>query len=131
VVYLGSIDTELAVGGGIGGNSIAARIAFWQGADPKLKHLANRLGDQAKPLCMAVHARVPWPMQPERARLVLLQAEHDADTAKIIEGNERLIAKTTEDIKALRRDGPWEIGLANNWASDAELDRLSSGSPIR
>lgn len=126
VAYLGSIDAA-HLNGGDERLSIAARIAFWEAANPKLKNLANRLGDDMKRLRMAVHARIPWPMAPERARLALLQAEHDAafwhgiygQTTKMIEGNERLIAKAQEDIKELRRDGLNEIGQANKWQAKA------------
>lgn len=67
VAYLGSIDAELAAGGGVERDSIAARIAFWQTANPKLKNRAQRLGDRAEPLRMAVHARIPWPERTHRS----------------------------------------------------------------
>jgi len=55
--------------------SLRARLAFWQEAGPRLKRLENRLGPELKRLRMAIHARVPWPMEPERKRLELLEAE--------------------------------------------------------
>lgn len=136
IAYLGSIDAGY-LNGGDERLSIAARIAFWEAANPRLKTLANRLGDDAKRLRMAVHARIPWPMAPERARRALLEAEHEAEmwhrmygsTSKIIEGHERIIAHSTEQKKVLSGQALNEIGLANKWqAKAAEIrEQLKDG----
>jgi len=44
--------------------SVAARVAFWNAAKPRLDRLANRLDPKA--MRMAIHARIPWPKQDER-----------------------------------------------------------------
>ena len=53
-------------------HSLHERTAFWEKANHRLKLLANRLGPEAKRIRMAAHARVPWPMKPEREKLELL-----------------------------------------------------------
>lgn len=136
IAYLGSIDAGY-LNGGDERLSIAARIAFWEAANPRLKTLANRLGDDAKRLRMAVHARIPWPMAPERARRALLEAEHEAEmwhrlygmTAKQIETEERLVAAARAQITELRQGGLREIRQANKWqAKAAEIrDQLKDG----
>jgi hypothetical protein len=109
VAYLGSIEAELlSPAADREREAILARIAFWETANPKLKNLANRLGDEMQRLRMAVHARIPWPMEPERQRLELLEAQREAklwhglysSSARMIETNERLAAKAAEQTKS-------------------------------
>jgi hypothetical protein len=132
VAYLGSIEAELLVPPGEREcESISARIAFWETANPKLKNLANRLGDETRRLRMAVHARIPWPKEPERERLEMLKAKAKAElwhglysqTAKMIEANENLMARVSEQNKELRRDALREIDSANRWSAKAEALR--------
>src|SRR5512132_1014409 len=76
--------------------SVRARRNFWETAKPRLERLANRIGD-IKPTRMAIHRRIPWPMEAERERV---EAEHDLrfwqgfykNSTKSIEDNEKLIA---------------------------------------
>jgi hypothetical protein len=67
VAYLGSIDARalMAPDDEHEHASVAARVAFWEGVNPRLKSLVNRLGGVAevKRLRMAIHARIPWPMR--------------------------------------------------------------------
>jgi hypothetical protein len=84
VAYLGGIDTRhlgTPPDDKLERASIQARIWFSEAADPKLEVLVNRAGgdDAVKRLRMAVHAPIPWPLQPERARLGVLDAQHAAD----------------------------------------------------
>jgi uncharacterized protein YdbL (DUF1318 family) len=132
VGYLGSVDTRALMSTGDDDRevSVLARTAFWESANPKIKNLANRIGDDAaqRRVRMAVHARIPWPKEPERQRLDLLKADREAklhhaaysDVTKMIEITERIVAKATADGKELRRDALREIALANEWAAKAE-----------
>ena len=134
VAYLGSIGTA-PMAADMEREAILARIAFWETANPKLKNLANRLGDEMRKLRMAVHARIPWPMEPERQRLELLEAKREAklwhglyaSSAKMIEANEQLAAKAAEQNRELRREALRELDLANKWAAKAETLRTSVG----
>jgi len=74
--------------------SIRARVDFWERVKRRLDRLANRLGpDDVKRVRLAIHARVPWPKQPEREKLVLLEAEADYQSAcRGYEGHTRLVA---------------------------------------
>lgn len=110
--------------------AIAARIAFWNTAGPKLKNLLNRLGGETevRRLRLIIHTRIPWPMEPERQRFEALKAEHEAkfwhgmyqQTGKMIEANERLAAKAAEQNKELRRDALQEIARANELSAKAQ-----------
>jgi hypothetical protein len=60
-------------------NSLRARTAFWEGANQRLKQLANRLGPDVKRIRIAAHKRVPYPKEPERKQLELLEAKHEFD----------------------------------------------------
>jgi hypothetical protein len=62
--------------------SLRARTAFWEGANQRLKQLANRLGPEVKRIRIAAHKRVPYPKEPERKRLELLEAKHDFDRSR-------------------------------------------------
>jgi hypothetical protein len=80
IAYLGSIDTRALVAPDDAREreSILARVAFWEVANPRLKALANRVGGEVgvKRLRMATHARIPWPKETERVhRLAVLKAE--------------------------------------------------------
>lgn len=58
--------------------SLRTRIEFWQQCKPKLARLANRIGpDGVKQIRMAIHARIPWPMEAERRQIEMLEAEED------------------------------------------------------
>jgi hypothetical protein len=137
IAYLGSIDTRF-----LGDQpdeerqalSIRARVAFWEIANPRLKALVNRIGgdDAVRRLRLAIHARVPWPMQAERARLdvlyALLKAEDEAKawhrlykrTQKSIERTDTLIAHAIEEKTELQREAMSEIAQANKWKAEAE-----------
>jgi len=66
-------------------------------------------------------------MEQERQQLQVLNAEAEArtwhklyaQTGKMLEANERLIARAEEQNRELRRDALREIGLANKWQADA------------
>jgi hypothetical protein len=136
IAYLGSIDTR-HLGMSPDDNreraSIRARIRFWEAANPKLRTLVNRLGgdDEVKRLRMAIHTRIPWPMQPERERLGVLDALSEAgmwhrlyeQTQKMIEGEDRQIASAIERKAELQRDAMNEIEQANRWKAEAETRR--------
>ncbi len=81
-------------------NSLRARTAFWKDANHRLKQLANRLGPDLKRIRIAAHARVPYPMEPERKKLELLEAKDDFDRAKSsIEGAQRMVATGKKMVK--------------------------------
>jgi len=93
-------------------HSLRARVAFWETANPRLKALGNRLGDDVKRIRMAVHARVPWPMEPERELLKLLNAKaelkswmgiHDMNTS-LVQIHQDTIDHAKEQIAELHRD---------------------------
>jgi hypothetical protein len=117
--------------------SVAARVAFWEGVNPRLKSF-NRLGGVAevKRLRMAIHARIPWSMQPERARLEVLEAEAEAKgwrrlyetTQKQIASHDELIASTTESNEKLRREALRQIEQANKWAGRPRPGMTRRGS---
>ena len=140
VAYLGSVDTRALMANGDDDRerlSIRERIAFWEGANPKLKNLINRLGGEAevKRLRMAVHARVPWPMDPERERLRMLEEAHQwhhqyDGSVMVIGWNERSIASSKEQIakaeeqnRELRHEALKQITQANLWRAKAEALR--------
>ena len=86
--------------------SLRTRTAFWKDCNAKLQQLSNRLGPDTKRLRMAIHARVPWVMEPERKQLELLEARAEAKlwgdlykmTGKNIEATERIIERATERL---------------------------------
>ncbi len=72
---------------------------------------------------MSTHARVPWPMEPERKKLELLEAKADLDLArsqleaskKILPISKKLVKKAQEDLaenEALAR-------FETRWAAEA------------
>jgi hypothetical protein len=142
VAYLSSIDRR-HVGMAPDDNreraSIRTRVAFWEAVNPKLKALVNRLGgdDEVKRLRMAIHARIPWPMQGERERLGVLDALYEADgwhrlyqgTQKMIDANDQLIATATKKKAGLQRDAMNEIAQANKWKAEAEARRQLVSQP--
>ena len=93
-------------------HSLRARGAFWETANPRLKALGNRLGDDVKRIRIAVHARIPWPMEPERELLELLDAKDDLklwmslhkSSARMIETNGRVIDHAKKQIAGLHQD---------------------------
>lgn len=69
---------------------------------------------------MALHARVPWPMEPERERLKLLEAKVDLDFIQddikftrqsidtyrnLIESSQKRLAEDEKHIRKLTRAG--------------------------
>jgi hypothetical protein len=116
--------------------SIWARMAFWEQAKPKLTRLANRLGPDLKRIRMAVHARVPWPMDAERAKLPLMEAEAELASAmsgyelsaKTIEANETLIEHATKQNRELRALAMFE---AKTLAEVGARVRSLKGEPAR
>ncbi len=66
-----------------------------------MKRLANRLGPDIKRIRIVAHARVPWPMEPERKKLDLLEAKEDFDRAKRdMEMAQRMVASGKKAVKA-------------------------------
>lgn len=92
--------------------SIEARMAFWDQAKPRLDRLANRLDPRV--IRMAVHARIPWPMQAERelaearADFAFWKAAYDGQIEHI-EGHEKVIATANKKIAEARAN-------AEKWA---------------
>jgi hypothetical protein len=140
VAHIGSIDSRalgLMPDENRERSSIAARIRFWEAVNPKLKLLANRAGgdDGVKRLRMAINARIPWPLQAERGRLDVLDAEAEAaswhrlyeGSQKMIEANDELIATATEKKAELQRDALQEIQQADKWQAEAEERRKRAG----
>jgi hypothetical protein len=85
--------------------SIEARMAFWNGAKPRLDWLSNRLDPTA--VRMTIHRRIPWPKQAERE---LAEAREDFRSwkslydfhAREIDRNEQQIKRLTEENAELR-----------------------------
>lgn len=133
IAYLGSIDARQLVAEADSLASLRARIAFWETANLKLRGLANQLGPDQQRLSMAIHAKIRWPMQPERDRLPLLEAEHEAEFWRrvydqgvtIIEHKEQMVATLTKQISADRQQALREIDTANAWAKKAAELRKS------
>jgi hypothetical protein len=87
--------------------SVKARAAFWEGAKPRLDRLVNRI--DPKTLRMAIHQRIPWPMQAEREEAEaredfrLWQSLH-GQSLKIAESNEKLAATATANAAEARQN---------------------------
>jgi hypothetical protein len=87
--------------------SIKARMAFWDQAKPRLDRLANRLDPKA--VRLAIHRRIPWPMQDERdlaearADFSFWKAAYDGQI-KHIEGHEKVIARANKEIAEAREN---------------------------
>ena len=81
--------------------SLRGRVAFWKGANRRLKRLVNRLGPDTKRIRMAAHKRVPFPMEAGLKRLELLEAMADFDDAQDgIKHGEHMVASGQKAIKA-------------------------------
>ena len=86
--------------------SLRARIAFWEGANRRLKKLANRLGPDMKRLRIAAHSRVPYPMEAGKKRLEVLEEKKDLEFFKghieylerRIAGHEKIKKKAEQEI---------------------------------
>jgi hypothetical protein len=84
--------------------SLRARTAFWDKANKRLKQLTNRLGPDVKRIRIAAHKRVPWPKEPERKRLELLETKAELDSARDgVEFNERQIAGAKKLIESAEK----------------------------
>ncbi len=111
---------------------LRARIAFWEGANRRLKKLANRLGPDMKRLRIAAHERVPWPKEPERKKLELLEAKADFDLARSqLEASKKIIPITKKLVKKAQENLAESEALARfetRWAADAaaKLAKLST-----
>ena len=114
--------------------SIMERTAFWKGANHRLKQLANRLGPDLKRIRMAAHARVPYPMEPERKKLELLEAKADFDLARSqLESSKKTIPISKRLVKRAQETLAENEALARfetRWAADAaaKLAKLSTRS---
>ena len=114
--------------------SLQWRTAFWKGANHRLKQLANRLGPDMKRIRIVAHARVPYPMGPERKRLELLEAKADLDDAKSsIENAQRMVATGKKMVKHAQKDVAESEKLAQYEArvgatAAAKLAKLSTRS---
>ena len=112
--------------------SLRARTAFWETANHRLKLLANRLGPDLKRIRMAAHARVPYPMEPERKKLELLEAKADLDNAKSsIESAQRMVETGKKLVKHAQRGVAESEKLAQyearvGAAAAAKLAKLSN-----
>ena len=92
--------------------SLRARANFWETATARLKTLDNRLGEDVKRIRMAIHARISWPMEPERELLELLDAKDDLKlwmslhkmSARSIQTNEHMIDLAKKQIAGLHQD---------------------------
>lgn len=137
VAYLGSIDARHlgpAPDEDREEASIHARVRFWEAVNPKLKTLANRLGGEAevKRHRMAIHARIPWPMAPERALLEVFKAKAEGKrwhkTYEFMQGciarEDEYVAKVTANANKqkdkLRPEAMKAIGQANMWEAEAK-----------
>ena len=115
-------------------NSLRVRTAFWKDANHRLKQLANRLGPDLKRIRIAAHARVPYPMEPERKKLELLEAKDDFDRAKSsIEGAQRMVATGKKMVKTALKGVAESEKLAQyevrvGAAASAKLAKLSARS---
>ena len=114
--------------------SLYARMAFWKGANHRLKQLANRLGPDLKRIRIAAHARVPYPMEPERKKLELLEAKSDLDLARSqLEASKKIISTSKKLVKKAQENLAENEALARfetRWATEAaaKLAKLSTRS---
>ncbi len=114
--------------------SLQWRTAFWREANQRLKRLANRLGPDLKRIRIAAHTRVPYPMEPERERLELLQAKADFDFAKdslesvqrMVETGKKAVKHAQKALTESERLARWEASEAA--AASAKLAKLSTRS---
>ena len=114
-------------------HSLRARAAFWEEAKPRLARLANRLGPDLKRIRMTVHARIPWPKEPERAKLPLFEARRGYElTAHLIEGHEKDVARHEKAIEAANKHlrNLREVALAREVANAGEALRRLKQAPI-
>ena len=97
-----------------------------------MKRLANRLGPDIKRIRIVAHARVPWPMEPERKKLDLLEAKEDFDRAKRdMEMAQRMVASGKKAVKAAqeslaRAEKPAQYDASVGAAASAKLVKLSA-----
>ena len=97
--------------------SLRARVDFWERAKPRLDRLANRLGPELKRFRMTINAHVPWPKEPERAKLALLEAEDELArasgsyefTSKMVKTSEKIIANETKRNAELKNLAFYEV----------------------
>ena len=116
-------------------NSLRARTAFWKGANHRLKQLANRLGPDLKRLRIAAHARVPYPKEPERKKLELLEAKADFDQAKsniesaqrMVETGKKMVEKAQRGVAESEKLAQYEVRVGA--AASAKLAKLSTRRP--
>ncbi len=108
--------------------AIRARVNFWNGAAKRMQKLANRLGPDAKRLRMAVHARIPWPMETERFNLEIMDAEAEAEfwhgfydgSKRQIESLDRSIEHAREQKAEEVRLGTKHLKFASEWQKKAK-----------
>jgi hypothetical protein len=87
--------------------SVLGRAAFWETAKPRLDRLANRLDPKA--VRMAIHRRIPWPMQKERDLAEARESFRDWQgvnrmITRDIQHNDETIAKATAKNAKLRQE---------------------------
>ncbi len=95
--------------------SLRTRLAFWTKCNARLKRLSNRVGDPRR-IRIAIDRRIPWPREPERQSLELLEAEIDLEHAKrgfesgrkIFAANEALIDEAKKSLASLGPASIWE-----------------------
>ena len=112
--------------------SLQRRTAFWEGANRRLKKLANRLGPDLKRIRIAAHSRVPYPMEAGKKRLEILEVKEDLDFFKghieylerRIAGHEKIKKKAEQEI-AEDKKGVLRYTLVAT-DTDAKLVKLSN-----
>jgi len=115
-------------------HSLRARVAFWDLTNDRLGRLSNRLGPDLKRIRIAVHRRVPWPMEPERNRLASLEADVEAKqwfglyemTKAEIERIDKQIAAATERKQKLVAEGTGRLAAANKALAHAREGGVSA-----
>ena len=82
--------------------SLRARAAFWEEANLRLARLANRLGPDLDRLRMAIEARIPLPLQPER--VLVLGEDMIRKYEDLAESTARKVAFNQKQREALDRE---------------------------
>ena len=96
-------------------HSVRARVGFWESAKPRLEQLSNRLDPKA--FRLAIHQRIPWPLQAERelaearADFRFWKGAYDGQIEHI-EAHEKLIAVANKKIAGARANAEKYAPLA-------------------
>lgn len=117
--------------------SLWARRAFWAEAIERLRRLENRIGPDMKRLRIAIHKRVPWPIEAERKRLELLEAERNLYwaergfecTREMYRANEQILERANRQNAELGRASVWEAKQVQE--ARERLDKARERAGIR